>query len=98
MSEDNKKLENLKKYVCAAGTMEEFLHRLEAVRADELGGLDDDIPEYATENICFCCTYGNHDIRCTCEGTDCCHPEAYKDYNPAWGHGPLAADEKPEKT
>lgn len=45
MGEDNQKLELLKKYVCAAETLEDFLQRLEAVRADELDGLDNEIPE-----------------------------------------------------
>lgn len=45
IANEDKKLESLKKYVCAAETLEDFLQRLEAVRADELGGLDDDLPE-----------------------------------------------------
>jgi hypothetical protein len=152
---DNERLKLLKKYVCAAETLEEFLHRIDAVRADEVASLDDDIPqegpaspgvgaeatvedrvgtwivtEYdqarqegvlsayseitiffsraadggfraynnavvSFQPVCMCCTFGNHGIICTCDGKDCCHPEAYKQYNPAWGHGPLQA--KPEE-
>lgn len=36
---------------------------------------------------CQCCFFGNHSIKCTCDGADCCHPQAYLDYNPKWGHG-----------
>lgn len=37
--------------------------------------------------ICQCCAYGNHSIKCTCSGDGCCHPEAYLEYDPTWGHG-----------
>ncbi len=37
--------------------------------------------------LCQCCRYGNHDIRCTCDGEGCCHPEAWRRYGPDWGHG-----------
>lgn len=89
MAEEKQKLDLLKEYVCAAETVGDFLHRIEAVRADILGGLDYDI------SPCQCCTFGNHDIICTCDGEGCCHPEAYKEYNPAWGHAPLKKE--PEK-
>lgn len=44
--------------------------------------------EHKLDNLtCQCCVYGNHSFKCTCDGADCCHPTAYLDYNPAWGHG-----------
>lgn len=51
-------------------------YRLVTVYGEKLGA-----------RICQCCTFGNHDIRCTCDGTGCCHPERYLEYNPEWGHG-----------
>lgn len=24
---------------------------------------------------CLCCTFGNHDMPCDCDGKNCCHPE-----------------------
>lgn len=46
------------------------------------------------ETVCLCCTFGNHDTRCTCDGKECCHPEAYKEYNPSWGHGTRKAQQE----
>lgn len=68
-------------YLCHTGTVppqEEprDCYRLVTVYGEGLGS-----------RICQCCTFGNHDIRCTCDGSDCCHPEAYQEYNPDWGHG-----------
>jgi hypothetical protein len=36
---------------------------------------------------CQCCVFGNHSLGCACDGEGCCHPEAYKEYDPSWGHG-----------
>jgi hypothetical protein len=80
---EQQRLELLKRFVCGAETLEEFLQRLDLVRVEEAAKEDDDIP------TCGCCTFGNHNIICTCDGTGCCHPEAYKEYNPTWGHAPL---------
>ena len=52
-----------------------------------LGVWDQDRFLRRPEIICACCTFGNHDMRCSCDGSDCCCPEAYLDYNPEWGHG-----------
>lgn len=25
--------------------------------------------------LCECCDFGEHSVRCTCDGSGCCHPE-----------------------
>jgi hypothetical protein len=70
-----------------------FVNRMRNV-LDAPGATMDEI-DLATAGIlrladgmaCQCCTFGNHSIRCTCDGSDCCHPKDYLMYNPAWGHG-----------
>ncbi len=72
----------------AAGS---FIYRLnELVKAPGSSMAERDLAAAAilrTAATCQCCGFGNHSIRCTCDGSDCCHPDDYLMYNPAWGHG-----------
>lgn len=52
---------------------------------EALEGIDALERKYAAAT-CQCCVFGNHSLPCTCDGTDCCHPEEYKAYAPERTH------------
>jgi hypothetical protein len=31
------------------------------------------------DKLCLCCDFGAHDMPCTCDGSNCCHPNVNHD-------------------
>lgn len=80
-------------YPWLADQMEWFAKHIRVVHARVTAEPDAELEAYKAwmrtdldPDYCACCTSGNHTEPCTCDGTDCCHPESHAD-NSAWWSG-----------